>query len=158
MPAEIVASTLARQLVAFTLAGLAGLAVDAGMFVLLTHAFLWPFALARRASVCGWVLTTWILIRAVSFAPHRSPRRGVEFARYAMVLASGLVVNIGVFGLCLWAAPALRQTPLVPLFFGCAAGFAFNFTVLRTLVFRRNHGDARRKPQESNPRARIEPR
>jgi putative flippase GtrA len=56
--------------------------------------------------------------------------------RYAAVQASGLVVNIGVFALCLWLFPALRQLPLVPLIFGAAAGFAFNFTVMRTLVFR----------------------
>jgi putative flippase GtrA len=122
--------------VSFTLAGLAGLAVDAGLFVLLTHTFLWSIALARTASVCCMVLTTWILNRAVTFAEHRSPRRGAEFMRYAVVQASGLVVNIGVFTLCLWLSPALRQVPLVPLVFGAAAGFAFNFTVMRTLVFR----------------------
>jgi putative flippase GtrA len=82
------------------------------------------------------VLVTWILNRAVTFAQHRSPRRGAEFARYAAVQASGLVVNIGVFALGLWLSHALRQAPLVPLILGAAAGFAFNFAVMRTLVFR----------------------
>jgi putative flippase GtrA len=128
--------TLVRQFVSFTLAGLVGLAVDAGLFVLLTHTFLWSITPARTVSVCCMVLITWILNRAVTFAEHRSPRRGVEFVRYASVQASGLVVNIGVFALCLWLVPALRQTPVVPLVFGAAAGFAFNFVVMRTLVFR----------------------
>jgi putative flippase GtrA len=128
--------TLAGQFASFTLVGLAGLAVDAGLFVLLTRAFLWPIAPARTASVGCMVLATWILNRAVTFAEHRSPRRGPEFVRYAAVQASGLVVNIGVFALCLWFSPALRQVPLVPLVVGAAAGFAFNFAIMRTLVFR----------------------
>jgi putative flippase GtrA len=136
MAAKPLAGTLARQLVSFTLVGLAGLGVDAGVFVLLTGTFLWSIALARTVSVCGSVFTTWVLNRAVTFAEHRSPRRGLEFARYAAVQASGLVVNIGVFALGLWLVPALRQAPLVPLIFGAAAGFAFNFAVMRTLVFR----------------------
>jgi len=136
MAAKPTAGVLAKQFFSFTLVGLAGLAVDAGTFVFLTRGLLWPIALARTVSVCGMVLITWILNRAVTFAAHRSPRRGAEFVRYAAVQASGLVVNIGVFALCLWLVPALRQVPLVPLVFGAAAGFAFNFTVLRTLVFR----------------------
>jgi putative flippase GtrA len=125
-----------RQFVSFTLVGLIGLAVDAGVFTLLTREFLWSIASARATSVCGMVFVTWVLNRVVTFAEHRSPRRGAEFVGYAAVQASGLVVNLGVFALCLWLAPALRQTPLVPLVLGAAAGFAFNFVVMRTLVFR----------------------
>jgi putative flippase GtrA len=136
MAAKPNAGALAKQFISFTLVGLAGLAVDAGLFVLLTRGALWSIALSRTVSVCGAVLTTWILNRAVTFARQRSPRRGAEFARYAAVQGSGLVVNIGVFAGFLWLVPALRQTPLVPLVFGAAAGFAFNFTVMRTLVFR----------------------
>ena len=136
MAAKPVAGALARQFVWFTLVGLAGLGVDAGVFVLLTGTFLWSIALARSVSVCASVFTTWILNRAITFAAHRSPRRGLEFVRYAAVQASGLVVNIGVFALFLWLVPALRRAPLVPLVFGAAAGFAFNFVVMRTLVFR----------------------
>ncbi len=128
--------TLARQFVSFTVVGLAGLAVDAGLFALLTRTVLWSIAPARTVSVCCMVITTWILNRAVTFAEHRSPRRGAEFVRYAAVQTSGLVVNIGVFALCLWLSPTLRQAPLVPLVIGAAAGFAFNFSVMRTLVFR----------------------
>ena len=120
----------------FTLVGLTGLAVDAGLFMLLTRALSWSIAPARTVSVCCMVLVTWILNRAVTFAQHRSPRRGAEFVRYAAVQASGLVVNIGVFALGLWLSHALRQAPLVPLILGAAAGFAFNFAVMRTLVFR----------------------
>jgi len=127
---------LAKQFVLFTLAGLVGLAVDAGLFLLLTRAFLWPILPARTLSVCCMVLITWILNRAITFATHRSPRRGAEFVRYAAVQASGLVVNIGVFALCLRLSPAMREVPLVPLVLGAAAGFAFNFVVIRTLVFR----------------------
>jgi putative flippase GtrA len=127
---------LLKQFVSFTLVGLVGLGVDAGVFVLLTSVFLWSIALARTVSVCGAIATTWTLNRAVTFAAQRSPRRGAEFGRYAAVQASGLVVNIGVFALCLWLVPALRQVPVVPLVFGAAAGFAFNFTVMRAVVFR----------------------
>ncbi len=126
---------LARQFVSFTLVGLTGLAVDAGVFTVLSRSFLWPLALARGASVCGAILITWALNRSITFAQHRSRRRGVELALYVAVQASGLVVNLGVFALCLWLVPGLRQTPLVPLVLGCAAGFAFNFTVMRTAVF-----------------------
>jgi len=136
MAAKPNAGGLAKQFFSFTLVGLAGLAVDAGTFLVLTRGLSWSIALGRTVSVCCMVLTTWILNRAVTFAAHRSPRRGAEFVRYAAVQASGLVVNIGVFALCLWLIPALRAVALVPLVLGAAAGFAFNFTVLRTVVFR----------------------
>lgn len=131
------AAALARQFVWFTLVGLLGLAVDAGLFLWLTESHLWSVTLARTGSASCSIATTWVLNRTLTFAEHRSARRGVEFARYALVQVGGLVVNIGVFAACLWLMPALRQTPIVALFFGCAAGFAFNFTAIRTLVFRR---------------------
>ncbi|MEO8464721.1 MAG: GtrA family protein [Gammaproteobacteria bacterium] len=121
---------------AFTLVGLVGLAIDAGLFTLLTRNAHWLIAPARTVSVCCMVFVTWLLNRVITFAEHRSPRRGAEFVRYAAVQASGLVVNIGVFALCLRLSPTLREAPLVPLLLGAAAGFAFNFTVMRTLVFR----------------------
>jgi putative flippase GtrA len=127
---------VARQFVSFTGVGLIGLAVDAGVFTLLTAAFAWSTAPARAASVSGMVLLTWALNRAVTFAQHRSPRRGAEFLRYAVVQALGLALNVGVFWLCLRYSAALRAVPLVPLVLGAAAGFAFNFSVMRALVFR----------------------
>ena len=134
---EAAATTLPRQFIAFTLVGLVGLAVDAGVFTLLTSEAQWSIAAARTVSVTGQIVVTWLLNRAVTFARQRSPRRGAEFVRYAAVQASGLVVNIGVFaGLLL--VPALHAWPLAPLVLGAAAGFAFNFTVLRALVYRGN--------------------
>jgi putative flippase GtrA len=127
---------LAKQLASFTLVGLAGLAVDAGLFLWLTSGLYWPVALARSLSVSGSIATTWTLNRTVTFARQRSSRRGVEFARYALVQVSGLVLNIGVFALCLWMVPSLRSMPIVPLFLGCAAGYAFNFSAMRAVVFR----------------------
>ena len=129
-------NTIGRQFVSFTGVGLIGLAVDAGVFTLLTGAFAWSMAPARAASVSGMVLVTWALNRAITFAQHRSRRRGAELVRYALVQALGLVLNLSVFWLCLRSSAALRQVPLLPLVFGAAAGFAFNFVVMRTLVFR----------------------
>jgi putative flippase GtrA len=130
------ATAIAKQFVSFALAGIVGLAVDAGVFVLLTGALLWSIALARAVSMSGAIATTWILNRTITFAAQRSPRRGAEFLRYVSVQAAGLVVNGGLFALLLWLVPSFRQTPLVPLFLGCTAGFAFNFAVMRALVFR----------------------
>lgn len=125
-----------RQLVAFTAVGLTGLALDAGSFVLFTKTWAWPIAVARPVALCGSIVVTWLLNRAITFAGQRSPRRAAELLRYAAVQAAGMAVNLGVFGLCFLVAPGLEQTPLIPLFVGCAAGFAFNFTVLRLVVFR----------------------
>lgn len=134
MTQKAATGTLPRQFVAFTLVGLVGLAIDAGLFTLLTDAG-WSIAAARGVSVTSQIFVTWLLNRAVTFAQQRTPRRGVEFVRYAAVQAAGLVVNIGVFaGLLL--VPALREWPLVPLVLGAAAGFAFNFSVLRLFVYR----------------------
>jgi putative flippase GtrA len=135
MAAKPVAGAFA-QLLSFTLVGLAGLAVDAGVFVLLTRGALWSIALSRSVSVSLQIVLTWAMNRAVTFARQRSPRRGPELVRYAAVQAGGLVLNIGVFTGCLAFVPALRAVPLVALVLGAAAGFAFNFTVMRTLVFR----------------------
>ena len=135
MAAKPVAGTFA-QFLSFMLVGLAGLAVDAGVFVLLTRGALWSIALSRAVSVSLQVVVTWALNRAVTFARQRSPRRGAEFVRYAAVQAGGLVANIGVFAGCLWLVPALQRLPLVALVLGAAAGFAFNFIAMRALVFR----------------------
>jgi putative flippase GtrA len=116
--------------------GLGGLAIDAGAFMLLTQTWLWPIALARPVALGSSIVVTWLMNRAITFAQQRSARRTPELLRYAAVQAGGLVVNLGVFALCLVLAPSLERTPLVPLFLGCAAGFAFNFTVLRLVVFR----------------------
>lgn len=128
--------TLPWQLVAFTLVGLVGLGFDAGVFTWLTREALWSYAAARAVSASGQVVVTWVLNRAVTFAQARSARRGAEFVRYAAVQASGLGVNLGVFAALLALVPALHDRPLVPLVLGAAAGFAFNFVVLRTFVYR----------------------
>ena len=90
------AGSLPRQFLAFTLVGLVGLGIDAGLFTLLTGVS-WSIAAARGVSVTSQIFVTWLLNRAVTFAQQRTPRRGAEFVRYAAVQATGLVVNIGVF-------------------------------------------------------------
>jgi putative flippase GtrA len=136
MPDRPASGALARQFLSFTLVGLVGLAVDAGIFVWLTGTLLWSVALARALSGSGSIATTWALNRTLTFAERRSPRRGVELAGYVLVQLTGMTVNIGVFALCLWLVPRLRAAPVIALVIGCAAGFAFNFVALRTVVFR----------------------
>ena len=76
MADNLPARDLARQFVSFTFVGLLGLAVDAGFFLLMTGAYLWPVTLARTLSASGSIATTWVLNRT----PARSPSTALRAA------------------------------------------------------------------------------
>jgi putative flippase GtrA len=127
---------LGREFAWFTAVGAIGFAIDAALFLLLNGGFDWPIVGARLISASCAIATTWALNRRLTFAQRRSPGRGAELLRYALVQTAGLVVNFGVFGLALWLAPPLRSLPIAALALGAAAALAFNFVSARALAFR----------------------
>jgi putative flippase GtrA len=127
---------IGREFSWFTAVGGVGFAVDAALFLVLNGVFAWPVALARTVSASCSIATTWALNRRFTFAARQSSAWRGELARYTAVQTAGLVVNLGVFALCLWLVPPLREIPIVALACGAAAALLFNFLSARTLAFR----------------------
>ena len=48
----------------------------------------------------------------------------------------GALINLGVFALCLLAAPPLYERPVIALGIGALVALLFNFAASRRLVFR----------------------
>lgn len=91
----------------FSLVGLTGFVVDAGVLSALTHGTLAldPFS-ARVISIATAMLTTWRLNRAFTFGPSESSQ-AAEGARYGLVAAAAALVNYGVYALIMLALPGL---------------------------------------------------
>jgi putative flippase GtrA len=127
---------IGREFSWFTAVGGVGFVVDVALFLALNGVFGWSVAAARTVSASCSIGTTWALNRRFTFAARQSSAWGSELVRYTAVQAAGLVVNLGVFTLCLWLVPPLRAIPVVALGCGAAAALLFNFLSARTLAFR----------------------
>jgi putative flippase GtrA len=109
--------------VRFCLVGLAGLAVDAGVFAAL-HAAGSGRAGARAASLIVATLVTWFLNRRLTFAPTGRERH-LELARYAAVALVAQGFNYGLFLFLGVLAPQIPPVDLIPICAVAAAGLSF---------------------------------
>lgn len=131
MTAQSTRALLAR----FLPVGGAGFLVDAGVFQLLFtlgHGAM----VARVVSTVFAVTVTWYLNRNLVFKTRIVNRSAPEFARYVVVQAAGLAVNLGVFVALLATIEALQRVPIVALCGGAAAAITFNFLGARYWAFR----------------------
>jgi putative flippase GtrA len=127
---------IGREFPWFVAVGAIGFAIDAALFLLLNGGYSWPIAAARTLSASCSIATTWALNRRFTFAARRSRAWSAELARYFLVQASGLLVNLGVFAVALWLVPSLRAIPIIALGLGASAALLFNFVSARTVAFR----------------------
>jgi putative flippase GtrA len=115
----------------FLMVGGAGLAVDAGLFTLLSHAGLGDAA-ARAGSLGAATLLTWGLNRRFTFAAS-GRRHGAELARYTLVALSAQGLNYALFLALREAVPVLPA--LGALLCGAAFAALFSFTGQRLITF-----------------------
>ncbi|HVV95251.1 MAG TPA: GtrA family protein [Hyphomicrobiales bacterium] len=137
-PAGATVATAAATLIAlgpafvrFIAVGGAGLALDAALFALLSHAGL-SDALARALSLGAATLLTWRLNRRFTFA-ESGRRHREELARYALVALTAQGLNYAVFLLLRGAVPVLPA--LVALLSGAGFAALFSFTGQRLFTF-----------------------
>lgn len=131
----------ARKLLYFVFVGGVGFVVDGGVLTLLSQFFEWDIYLSRLCSFSAATLITWRLNRTLVFRHDADPamRKRVEYGRYLLVQTCGALVNLAVFSLIIGIHPALKATPIAPLFIGAIFGLLINFTGSRYWVFRKRN-------------------
>lgn len=127
--------TLARQLLRFGVAGVAGLLVDLAVLALAQRAGLDPYA-GRAVSFLCAVLATWQINRRYTFRPA-GVSLWTEWWRYLLAMSGGGAVNVATYGAIVWAFPAVPQIASWGVCAGSLAGMAVNFIGARWFVFRR---------------------
>jgi putative flippase GtrA len=133
-----------RQIGWFSVAGVVGFGIDAGILYLLLACGLGPYV-SRLFSFLSAVYVTWLINSRLTFAdrPGESLRRGGM--RYFVAMAMGGLINYGVYS----AFITTGWAPVFGLIAGTGAGMACNFLSARYWVFRNRtnqRADGRRRP------------
>jgi len=122
------------ELVYFSLAGVAGFLVDAGIVWLFTMAGVDPFT-AQIVAFTLAVTVTWLLNRRFTFAHHASPNWVREWMHYVAANSVGAMVNNGIYAILVLSVALFSKEPVLAVAVGSLAGLLFNFTASRALVF-----------------------
>jgi len=120
----------------FLVVGLVGFGVDGGVLSgLLAQG--WTIVQARAVSFLAAVSLTWWLNRIWTFkgSQPNAPRR--EYLLYFVTQLGGALINLLVFFVLVYAVEPLKRMPLIPLAAGAAVAIAFNFSISKLVVFRR---------------------
>jgi len=131
------------QLLRFATVGATVSLVDAGLLYLLHEGFGGNVYAARGLSLGSAMALSYVLNRYFTFEAERRGPFGRQLAGHFGVVAGGGLLNFGVFTALVAAGngilePGLlrRLLPLLALWVGGLAGMAFNFVLVRRLVFR----------------------
>ncbi len=123
------------ELICFSLVGMAGFFVDAGIVWVLTRIGLDPI-MAQIYAFTVAVTVTWLLNRKFTFA-HRARHNWIrEWLHYVAANSVGAAVNNGVYVLLVLTVALFSKEPVLAVAMGSLAGLIFNFTASRYLVFR----------------------
>lgn len=117
----------------FSTVGAAGFVVDALVFFAAVNLLHLGWAAARALAFLVAVGVTWQGNRRLTFRSQASPRR--EAGLYLGVQCAGCLVNYLAF-LAAVAVVGSGQWLVLPYLVGTAAGMVFNYTLLRTWVFK----------------------
>ncbi len=116
----------------FVTAGLAALATDAAMLMMLTNGLgVSPF-IARIFSISIAMVASWLINRTVTFAVTASPTFA-EFGRFAMVSWLAQAVNYGIFAAVLLLRPETH--PIVALIAASLVAMFVSYVGFRFGVF-----------------------
>jgi putative flippase GtrA len=130
----------------FGVIGALGMPVDWGVLQLCVHWGAGPY----WGRIISWLCAatfTWAGNRYFTFADTRARTltgTAREWARFLAANAVGGLVNVGLYSVLVRYAPPPFNDLTVALVLGVALGLVFNFTLSKTLVFRR--GDAFKGP------------
>ena len=143
--AEVLRSVRLRTLAWFTLIGVLGFLVDAGVLHLMVAAWNTNLFLARACSFTCAATTTWLINRVVTFSStQRRPRRLLaEWAAYFVASLGGGCLNYLVFVIAVRVSPLLHHIPSIAVGLGSLAGTTFNFLMYARYVFRTHAPPAR---------------
>lgn len=133
-----------RELRNFAVVGGIGFAIEAVILTTLTQFAGWAPLHARIPSFLIAVMTTWWLNRQHTFSGRGLERRSLEAFFYVAIQICGALINFAVFGLCLHFSSRLARIPVIPLAFGAAVGFIFNFASSNIVLYSRTRAGTHR--------------
>lgn len=117
----------------FLVAGLAALATDALILVLLTRVGGLNPLIARPFGIAVAMIVSWLINRTVTFQSV-APPNVAEFTRFAGVSMASQIVNYGIYAALLLGFPALM--PELALLLACFVSMFVSYTGFRFGVFR----------------------
>jgi putative flippase GtrA len=124
-----------QQFVRFSLVGVAGFAVDAGVLYLALYIGFGYFA-GRAISFILAVLTTWLINRQFTFVNRPDISITTEISRYFIAMSLGGLVNYLAYSIIIMACRDLPFFPLIGVAVGSIAGLFFNFLSAKMWVFK----------------------
>ncbi len=124
------------QVLRFSLVGVAGFIVDAGLLMMLVDS-LGPYV-GRLISFGFAVFTTWLLNRTFTFENNKSEfSLAGEFIRYLSAMIVGGVANYGLYAALIYLVVLVQNWPILGVAAGSLAGLAINFTLAKNWIFRK---------------------
>ena len=126
-----------QRMVRYTIVGIAGFGIDAGILSLIIYTSSAGPYIARGPSFLAAVTVTWALNRRTTFdsISHLIPK--VEYRRYVWVQVIGAVTNLGVYATAIAVVPWFAVVPVIPLALGGGVALIMNFGLSRIYVFPR---------------------
>lgn len=128
-------SLTSRQLLGFSLIGVAAFVVDSAVLYATLPLFANKFAAARVVSWLCAVSFTWALNYQWTFR-YRAHSLPLNWLKYVLANLFGGLVNYGVSLASVALSPAARAHPIIAVALGSLAGLCFNFVTSKALVFR----------------------
>ncbi|UUX49597.1 GtrA family protein [Nisaea acidiphila] len=123
------------QFLSFAVVGALGFLVDATALQLFLNVAGLDLYSARIGSFLVAVTFTWAMNRHFTFASD-DPRLLREWFRFLSANSLGAGVNLGTYGILVWAIPIVAAHPVLGVAAGSIAGLAVNFLGSRFFVFR----------------------
>jgi putative flippase GtrA len=125
------------RIVRFLIAGSIGFGVDAVLLSAFVNALGWSPFVARAVSFSIAMCVTWYLNRTFTFHDRAAQRAGPEAVRYALVQASGALLNYGTFSALVVLFESAARWPVLALVPASALAMCFNYLGMYFFAFRR---------------------
>ena len=125
-----------RRLAIFSLVGVVGFIVDAGVLQLLVLGLAWDRYSGRLISFLFAATATWLLNRRYTFRGPRKHSLGVEWARYILAMSGGFACNFAAYSALVYFFNVDRQWLILAVAAGSVAGLGVNYTASHYWVYR----------------------
>jgi putative flippase GtrA len=125
-----------RRLAIFSLVGVVGFIVDAGVLQLLVVGLAWDRYSGRLISFLFAATATWLLNRRYTFRGPRKHSLGVEWARYILAMSGGFACNFTAYSALVYFFDLDRQWLILAVAAGSVAGLGVNYTASHYWVYR----------------------
>ena len=125
-----------RRLAIFSMVGVVGFVVDAGVLQLLVLGLAWDRYSGRLISFLFAATATWLLNRRYTFRGPRKHSLGVEWARYILAMSGGFACNFCAYSALVYFFNVDRQWLILAVAAGSVAGLGVNYTASHYWVYR----------------------